>query len=162
MNLLKHLKRTPEQELPAKSDGNGLSRFRREVDHAFERAWRAMQRDPWTALIELAPWPAIDVEESDQAVTLRVDVPGLDPGDFDVKVSGNQLTICGARNEERTAKKDGMRRHERYAGEFTRTLTLPSYVDAEKIQAHHENGVLRIIAPKIPREGPKRVVVQSD
>jgi len=89
-----------------------------------------------------------------------VDVPGLEPDDIDIQVSGNQLTIRGARNEERADRNGGGRRHERYSGEFTRTLTLPSDFDAQKIEAHQENGVLRIVAPKVPGERPKRVPVQ--
>jgi HSP20 family protein len=160
MNLLKRLKRNPDQEVPAKPAEGRTSRFRREIDKAFDRAWRSMQRDPWAALRDLAPWPPVDVEEDDQAITLRVDVPGLDTEDIDIQVSGNQLTVRGARHEDRKAKDGPVRRHERFTGEFTRTLTLPASVDAQKIQAHQENGVLRIVAPKIPGQRPRRIPVQ--
>jgi HSP20 family protein len=160
MNLLKRLKSNPDQEVPAKPDERRISRFRREIDKAFDRAWRSMQRDPWGALRDLAPWPPVDVEEDDHAITLSVDLPGLDAEDIEVQVSGNQLAVRGARKEERKSREAGVRRHERFTGGFTRTLTLPSGVDAAKIQAHQENGVLRIVAPKVPGERPKRVPVQ--
>src|SRR5687767_11407337 len=70
----------------------GIDRFRREMDRTFDRVWRDFDRgDPWSALKtlpsalgEMTNWPAVDMAEDDKAVTLRVDVPGLEPKDIDV------------------------------------------------------------------------------
>jgi HSP20 family protein len=160
MNLLKRFRKEDGARDLSRRGGDGMSRLRREFEDVFERTWRAFERDPWSALSRMAPWPPIDIEESDAAVTLRVDAPGLEAQDLDVHVSGNQLTIHGRRQEER-GREGAPGRHERYVGEFTRTMTLPSYADGDKIEARYEKGVLILTLPKIPGKGPKRVEVKA-
>jgi HSP20 family protein len=148
------------------------SEYRRQIDRAFDRLMREFDRDPIRALStlprrlesltgNLAAWPAIDVAEDDKAVTLRVDVPGLDPKDVDVEVSGNVLTIQGKRQDEWSENERGVRRRERISGSFARTITLPTYVDAAKAEASYQNGTLTITIPKIEGKGPKRVPVTT-
>lgn len=149
--------------------GGGLARFREEVDHPFDRFWRDFDRNPWSALDHFgnlstfggawANWPAVDMAEDDNAITLRVDVPGLEPGDLDVQVSGRQLTIRGSREEEHHHKRQ--HRRERLCGSFVRTLSLPDYVDAHGVEARYDKGVLTVTVPKIPGRGPKRVQVKT-
>lgn len=162
MNLLKRFGRSNEDRGDlSRGAAHGLSLFRREMDRAFDRVWREFERDPWAAgADELAPWPAMDVEEDDKAVTLRVDVPGLGPRDIEVEVAGDLLTVKGTRREhQRSEGNGGAARHERYVGSFTRTVPLPPYVDADKIEARYNKGVLIVTAPKIPGEGSRRVPV---
>lgn len=155
-----------------RGDHRGLSKFRdlgdfrKQIDRAFDRVWRDFDRDPWTALTSLpeqlgsiSNWPAVDLAEDEKAVTLRVDVPGLDEKDLDVEVSGNMLTIRGSREDEWSGKKHGVRRRERISGSFARTITLPSYVDTAKVEAKYDKGTLTVTVPKIPGQGPKRVPV---
>jgi HSP20 family protein len=145
-----------------------LSRFRNEFDSTFDRVWRDFDRDPWLALSNLpatfgglTDWPAIDLAEDDKAVTVRVDVPGLDPKDVDVEVSGNMLSIRGRRDDEWEDKAHGVYRRERRSGSFARNITLPSYVDAEKIDARYDRGSLSITIPKIGDKARKRVEVKA-
>ena len=143
------------------------SDYRRQFDRALERLLREFDRDPIRALGKipsqlesLADWPAVDITEDDKALTLRVDVPGLDPDDVNVEISGNMLTIQGQREDEWTENEGRVRRRERVSGSFG-TVTLPPYVDASKAEANYKNGTLTITIPKIEGKGPKRVPVTA-
>ena len=138
----------------------GLSLFGREVESAMQRTWKAFGEDLFAPIADFAPWPAVDVKEDEKAVTVRVDVPGLEPKDVDVEVSGNQLTVRGSREEQVKEESEGFRRHERRTGSFARTVTLPPYVDPAKVEAAYDKGVLTVTAPKAPGQGPKKVAVK--
>jgi len=162
----------------AKRGGGGLLgrkdkvAFRSDID----AIWRDLDRDPWSLVRDpwsafdrlgeqlntLAAWPAVDVSEDDHGVTVRCDVPGLDAKDLDVRVSGNLLTVSGSRHDEWTDKKrGGVRRQERVSGSFSRTIPLPSYVDAAKPEAKYEKGTLTVVVPRVPGKGPRRVTVKA-
>jgi HSP20 family protein len=140
---------------------HGLSQFRRELDRAFDRTFRAFGRDPWRALedAEAEAWPPTDVSEDEKSFSVRMDVPGLGPKDVDVEVSGDVLTVKGARNEEREESDGGRYRHERFSGSFARSITLPPSVDPGKVEAKYDKGVLTVTAPKVPGAEPKKVPV---
>jgi HSP20 family protein len=136
--------------------------------HDFDRdlwsnPWSAFERmgEQLNALSNWSNWPAVDVSEDDNTVTVRCDVPGLDPKDLDVRVSGNLLTVSGSRQHEWSDKKHGLRQQERVSGSFSRTITLPSYVDAEKVEARYDKGTLTVNVPKVPGKGPRRVTVKA-
>jgi len=145
----------------------GPSHWRDEFDRTFEQMLERVWRNPWEAMSDLpalsglANWPAVDLAEDDRAVTLRVDLPGMGPEDVDVQVSGNLLTLRGARQDEWSDNGKGLRRHERRFGSFSRTITLPEYVDAEKVEARYDKGILTVTVPKAPGKGPRRVPVTS-
>jgi HSP20 family protein len=147
----------------ARHGNGGLARFRHEMDRAFDRMWREFDRG-WKhtgPLAETMEWPALDMAEDDKAVTLRADVPGLGPENVNVEVSGNLLTIRGSRSDEWSENKGGLHRRERRSGSFVRTVTLPSYVDAEKIEARYDKGVMTVSIPKLPGHGAKRIPVKE-
>lgn len=89
--------------------------------------------------------PSVDVEEKDNAYLVSADLPGLKKEDIKVELNDNILTISGERTRE--SKTEGGY-SERSYGRFQRTFTLPVQVNSEKIQAHFEDGVLRITLPK--------------
>ena len=161
MNLLKRLIGSGSEGGSDLGRRENLSTFRREMERAFDRAWSELERNPFEAAIDGPAWPAIDVAEDDKSVTLRVDVPGMAPKDVDVEVSGNQLTVRGQREEKRETKNGGAQRQERYLGSFYRTVTLPSYTDTAKTEAKYDKGVLTVIVPKVPGQGPKHVEVKA-
>lgn len=123
------------------------------------RETRGLQRWPqaggWTE------WPAIDVAEDEKAITVRADVPGLEPADLDVEVSGNLLTLRGKREDEWSESKAGVYRQERRSGSFARTISLPTYVQADKIEARYDKGTVTVTLPKQPGQGPKRVNITA-
>src|SRR5713226_3443115 len=80
--------------------------------------------------------PAVDVYEDEHNVVLKIEVPGIDEKDIDVRVENNTLTVHGERKIEKEEKEENYRRVERQYGSFTRTFTLPPTVDTEKVLAN--------------------------
>jgi HSP20 family protein len=138
-----------------------FDRFGDEIDRAIDRTWRGLGIEPLGALFTANLWPAVDVEETDQGLTLTADVPGMDPKDIDVQVDGNLLSIRGTREQKHEEKSNGMRRTERQFGQFERIVTLPAYVEADRIEAKCDKGTLTIKLPRISGKAPKKVKVAS-
>src|SRR2546423_12733491 len=92
--------------------------------------------------------PAVDVYEDEHQVTLKIEVPGIDEKDIDVRVENNTLTVQGERKIDKEEKEENYRRVERQYGSFTRTFTLPQTVDREKVSASFDNGVVRVSQTK--------------
>jgi HSP20 family protein len=103
--------------------------------------------------------PPVDVYEDEHNVTLKIEVPGIDEKDIDVRIENNTLTVHGERKFEKEEKEENYRRVERQYGSFTRTFTLPTTVDAEKVTANYEKGVLKIQLAKRAEAKPKQIKV---
>src|SRR5271154_4267858 len=103
--------------------------------------------------------PAGDVYEDEHNVTLKIEVPGIDEKDIDVRLENNALTVHGERKIEKEEKEENYRRVERQYGSFTRTFTLPTTVDSEKVSASYDKGVLKITLPKKAEAKPKQIKV---
>lgn len=103
--------------------------------------------------------PPVDIYEDDQRLTFRVEVPGVDEKDIKVEVENNVLTVHGERKLEKDIKEENFRRMERHYGAFSRSFTLPSTVDPEKIEANYTHGVLAIQMPKRAGARPKEIKV---
>jgi HSP20 family protein len=103
--------------------------------------------------------PAVDVYEDEHNVTLKIEVPGIDEKDIDVRIENNTLTVHGERKFEKDEKEENFRRVERQYGSFTRSFTLPTTVDAEKVAANYDKGILKISLPKKAEAKPKQIKV---
>src|SRR5437588_8026005 len=103
--------------------------------------------------------PAVDVYEDEHNVSLKIEVPGIDEKDIDVRIENNTLTVHGERKIEKEEKEENYRRVERQYGSFTRTFNLPTTVDAEKVSANYDKGVLKISLPKKAEAKPKQIKV---
>ena len=104
--------------------------------------------------------PAVDVYEDEHKVTLKIEVPGIDEKEIDVRVENNTLTVHGERKIEKEEKKEeNYRRVERQYGSFTRTFTLPTTVDSEKVSATYDKGVLKVNLPNKAEAKPKQIKV---
>ena len=103
--------------------------------------------------------PAVDVYEDEHNVTLKIEVPGIDEKDIDVRVENNTLTVHGERKFEKEEKEENYRRVERQYGSFSRTFTLPNTVDTENVSADYEKGVLKIKLTKKAEAKPKQIKV---
>jgi HSP20 family protein len=103
--------------------------------------------------------PPVDVYEDEHNVTLKIEVPGIDEKDIDVRIESNVLTVHGERKFEKEEKEENFRRVERQYGSFTRTFTLPTTVDAEKVSAHYDKGILKVALPKKAEAKPKQIKV---
>ena len=103
--------------------------------------------------------PAVDVYEDSKKVVLKLEVPGIEEKDLDVRVENNTLTVRGERKFEKEEKEENYRRIERQYGTFTRSFTLPNTVDAEKVNADYDKGVLKITLAKKAEAKPKQIKV---
>ena len=103
--------------------------------------------------------PAVDVYEDEHKVSLKIEVPGIEEKDIDVRVENNTLTVHGERKIEKEEKEENYRRVERQYGSFTRTFTLPQTVDTDNVSANYEKGVLKITLPKKAEAKPKQIKV---
>src|SRR2546429_8684985 len=103
--------------------------------------------------------PAVDVYEDEHNVTLKIEVPGIDEKDIDVRIENNTLTVHGERNFEKEEKEENYRRIERQYGSFTRSFTLPSTVDPNHVPANYEKGVLKIKLATNAETKPKQIKV---
>ena len=109
----------------------------------------------------LTDWnPIVDIYENDDQIVVKADLPGVEKKDIHVDVKNNVLTIRGERSFESESKKQNLYRRERALGKFERSLTLPSKVDTEKINASYKDGVLKVEIPKPEGQKPKQITVQ--
>ena len=103
--------------------------------------------------------PAMDLVETDEALVLRADLPGMKEDDVKIEIKDGVLTISGERRSESQEKGEGFHRVERAFGRFSRSLSLPDGVDAGKVQANFEDGVLEVKIPKPDETKPTRVEI---
>jgi len=108
----------------------------------------------------LTPFPAVNVWEDGDALYAEAEVPGVKEEDIEVYAVGNELTIKG-RREARQDENVTYHRQERGTGEFTRVITLPVEVDADKVEAQLTDGVLLVKLPKTEAARPKRITVKK-
>ena len=144
----------------------------------FDRAWTslatAQQLQRWPAgRPQLSPaeqlFPAVNASESDEAIVVEAELPGLDAGDVEISIAGDELVLRGSRprrpeqsagNGEKAAAVTWHRR-ERGSGAFERRIELPVPVDAARVEARLIDGVLTVTCPKAPQAQPRKVTVQS-
>ncbi len=123
----------------------------REIDRVFDEFRRGA---PWPTLrlydggARFAP--AMDVFETDKAIEIDAELPGMTEKDIDVSVVDNVLTVKGEKKAEKEEKEADYHMIERSYGAFTRSLTLPFEVNAAKVEAKFDKGVLKITLPKSP------------
>jgi HSP20 family protein len=102
----------------------------------------------------------LDVVRHENDVTLRLDVPGIDPGQLEVTVDRGVLTISGKREEERT-ENDKFFVRERTMGTFTRRLRLSENLNADAVEASYANGVLEVRIPVLEQAKPRKIEVRK-
>ncbi|TVR37865.1 MAG: Hsp20/alpha crystallin family protein [Nitriliruptor sp.] len=146
---------------------NGLTRTSGFRDVApmhdeMERVLRQVFGDRQGASSAGAFSPALDVEEDENAFTLHVELPSVNPDDVEVSLEENVLTIAGERRfyDDKTA--DGFRRVERHFGRFHRSVRLPDRVDANAVEANYHNGLLTITVPKAEEAKPRRIQINAN
>jgi HSP20 family protein len=116
---------------------------------------------PFAAGATAAPvGPHLNVWEDEQALFVEADLPGVDPTKIDVTVTeGNRLTIRGERTAPEIAGATWVRQ-ERPGGEYLREIDLPALVDADKVEAKYEQGVLKLTLPKHEAVKPRKIDVK--
>jgi HSP20 family protein len=129
-----------------------LSSWHRDIDELFGRFFGRNESS-------VGSWvPRLETYRKDNDFVVRLDLPGVDPNDVDVRAEGNLLTITGERKNE-TKNADYQ---ETYYGKFERTLTLPQGVEADKIAAQYQHGVLEIRVPLPAQFAGRKVPIQIE
>jgi HSP20 family protein len=139
-----------------------LATLRNEMDRLFD----SFVREPlgmldWPAFMGGEKWwPAIDIAESDKEITVRAEIPGIDPKELDVTVTGNQLVISGEKKESSEKKEKGFYHSEARYGSFRRAIPLPEGIDSEHVDANYANGILTLKLQKTPAAVAKKIEIK--
>lgn len=108
----------------------------------------------------LQAWaPALDVHEDKDKFTVNLELPGLKREDIEVHLEDGSLIISGERKSETVSEGTEVHRQERYYGKFSRALTLPTAVAADKVKAAYKDGILTVTLPKAEEAKPKQIDV---
>ncbi len=137
---------------------NPLFDLDREVDSIGRMMNRALQNWGLGGHPEMR-WsfaPALEVEETPEAIILKAELPGIDPADLDIEVTADRLTLKGERKSETRREEDGMFRSEFSYGRFERSVSLPATVKHTDASVAYRDGILAVTIPKL-EEDTRRV-----
>jgi HSP20 family protein len=137
---------------------SAMNTLRSEMDRVFDRMMGALD-GPFGGFG--SGFPSLDISETDTEVCVRAEVPGVDPKELDVTLSGQTLTLAGEKKESTEHKGENYYHAERRFGSFRRSVQLPAPVDPEKMSAEHKNGVVLIKLRKHQSATPKRISVKT-
>jgi HSP20 family protein len=132
-----------------------LENLQRRFNELFERMMPTTDED----ITAITVVPSAEIEETDEAVYLRLEVPGLEAKDLDVQVTETTVAINGERKSEKRVEEKGMVRSEFHYGRFERVIPLPTHIQTDKVQAEYKNGILCLTLPKSEEEKKKVVKV---
>jgi HSP20 family protein len=136
---------------------HSLRRLNTMLDDAFT-SWPFQREENGTLT---AAWsPAVDVFEDKEAVKIIAELPGVKPEEVKLSIENNLLTLRGEKKQVAEEKTERVHRYERSYGMFERSFALPNTVDAERVEARFENGLLTIHLPKVERARPREIQVQ--
>jgi HSP20 family protein len=135
-----------------------MTSLRNEMDRLFERVldgdFEALPPQGWS--------PALDLSETEEAITIRMEVPGIDPKDIRVQLKGPILTVRGEKRREGDPRKERMYRSERIYGSFLRVLQLPYEVREDNVTAVFKHGLLTISLLKRPESAGTTIPVRTN
>jgi len=134
-----------------------LATLRNAMDRAFGEAFEFPRQ--WE---RQATWgPALDVVEKDDSYIVKASVPGVAPEDVEITLTDNVLMIKGETKEDKEGNQENYHVRERHYGSFVRSITLPTTVEADKVEAVNEHGVLILTLPKSEAVKPKKITVKT-
>jgi len=105
--------------------------------------------------------PAVDVRETEKAVTVEAELPGIDPKAIDIAIENGALHLRGERSHEEERTAHGARRIERSYGRFERYLPLPDSIDKDAVEATYKDGILTITIGRRPEAAPRKIAVKA-
>ncbi|NLH47332.1 MAG: Hsp20/alpha crystallin family protein [Myxococcales bacterium] len=135
-----------------------IDTFQREMGRLFNDFWgtRSLNDDNL-----IGQWsPAVDIFEDTENYLVSVALPGLSQKEIKVNIENNMLTISGERKLDKEDKRENYARIEQFYGTFTRSFSLPNTIAADKVEAHMENGILKVTLPKREETKPKQIEVK--
>lgn len=136
--------------------------FRSRLDRLFDQAFNEfLSPESRSGVASTLDWmPPVDIKETDEAMTLFVEIPGLSKEDASITLENNVLTISGERKFEKDVEKENYHRIERAYGSFSRSFSLPANVRTEQVDASFKEGVLTVSLPKIEEAKPRRIEIK--
>ena len=137
-----------------------LGQLQDRMNRLFQDSWSGSVRGE-DNLMSTSFVPPVDIYEDEHDIRVKMEVPGIDQNDIDIRVENNTLTVKGERKFDKDEKEENFHRVERRYGSFVRSFTLPNTVDAENVQANYHNGVLYISLPKKAEAKPKQIKVSA-
>ena len=146
-----------ERAITRKREGAPLTRMQEELNDLFGRFFGESNL-VWP---ERTYWPAINIADHEDAVVVTAEVPGCKPDDIEISVHGNTMSISGEKKEKTEEKKKDYYHMESRYGNFRRELILPAEVDADKIDAKCEAGILTITLPKSEKAKSRKIKIQG-
>ena len=132
-----------------------MERMRREMNRLFARMPTSFEGTAAPA------YPAMNLWSDQDGAIVTAELPGVDPDDIDILVVDDILTLKGGRQPDELKEGETYHRRERRHGGFTRALQLPFQVDADKVEAVFEKGVLRISLPRAEADKPKKIAIKT-
>ena len=137
-----------------------LDEARKEMEGVFNRFFGPASNGDRAAKYVWSP--RVDMTETDKAIELLADLPGVDPKDVDITLEDGVLTVKGEKKEEHEEKDKSFHKTERFVGSFYRQIVLPSSADESKVSASSANGTIKIHIPKKPSAQPKKVTIKPN
>jgi HSP20 family protein len=129
-----------------------MQRLRQEMNQVFSGLDQPLSEE----------FPAVNAWLGEGDIVVTAELPGVDPGKVDISVVGDTLTISGSRESEPLKEGESYHRQERGQGRFTRSLQLPFHVEAGKVEAKYDRGILRMILPRAEADKPRKISVRSE
>ena len=127
-----------------------------------QREMNRMFRSAQGARLHTAPsFPAMNIWANEEGQFITAEIPGVEPEDLDISVTGEILTLSGSRKQEKIGDEVRYHRQERGYGRFKRSIQLPYPVQADHIEANFKNGVLKIALPRAEQDKPRKITVKS-
>ncbi len=127
-----------------------------------QREMNRMLRSPLDVRLHTAPsFPAMNIWANEDGQVITAEIPGVEPEDLDISVTGEILTLSGSRKQEKVGDEIRYHRQERGYGRFKRSIQLPYPVQNDKIEASFKNGVLKITLPRALQDKPRKITVKS-
>lgn len=142
--------------------------------------WNLVRRDPWYLWSDIdslqremnrlfnqaaggvaAEFPAVNLYTSEDDVVLTAELPGIDPNELDVSVKNDTVTLRGERKAEDPAEGEKVLRQERGSGSFTRSFALPFRVEADKVEAEYNRGILMVKLPRAEADKSRKITVNA-
>jgi HSP20 family protein len=149
------IQRDPLEELTHWEPFRGIESLQREMNRLFDRFLPGGNGE----IRSLTFVPSAEMEETDDAIYLRLEVPGMEAKDLNVEVTDSSISVKGERKSESKTEEKGMVRSEFHYGKFERRIPLPAHVQTDKVQAECKNGLLSLTLPKVEAEQRKAVKV---
>lgn len=133
----------------------------RATDDVFSSYLRRMFDDPFTPTTNGTWMPAVEVSETNEAMLLTAELPGMDEKALKITIDNNVLTIAGEKEQEITDAPPAKNYYlsERFYGAFQRSFALPRTVDMENVKAEFDKGILTVTLPKLPQAKGKVIEV---